>query len=107
VTAETHCWRNSPVNNRGSKGGLAIDAVIRAHHRADAAFAHRRFELGQVGIVEIALGRHGVNVCRDARGRCARRNAWRTPAPSRTRVVALQAGDERDRQPLGEEGSSP
>ena len=41
-------------------GGLAVDAVVGAHDGAHMAFANRGLKVGQVGFVEIALGRRGI-----------------------------------------------
>ncbi len=59
---------------------VPVHAVVRAHDGVRAALGHGCLERGQVGLLEIAGGDHRVECVADrARGRSARRSAWRWP----------------------------
>ena len=47
-------------------GGLAVNAVVGAHHRVGLALCHRGAEGGQIGVQFVVLAHH--HVCRVARG---------------------------------------
>jgi len=84
---------------------LAVDAVVRAHHRRCLAFFHARLERGQVSLPQIPLAHDRVKVMPVALGSAVRRKVLRRGNRLEDlRIIALQSLDERHPHGRGQVG---
>ncbi len=83
--------------------GLAIHAVVGAHHGVSAALADGGFEMRQIGLAQVAFIDHGIErVARRLRAAVNGEVLCCGDGLQIFRIVALHAFDERDRQTAGE-----
>ena len=84
------------VELRVDSSWFAVDRIVGGHDRLDVAFAHERFERGQVGLIEIRLGwRRVERVARRLRPAVHREVLRARRRQQVARIVALQPAHER------------